>query len=158
MKEIAGNLLDLADAGMFDVIVHGCNCQCVMGSGIAKQIAQRYPQAAETDRATGKDVTKLGKISFVSMVRGPNLFYVVNGYTQLHYGRGLQVNYAAVRSVFKEVRDGFANKRIAYPSVGAGLGGGDWKIIRRIIDEELEGLDHTWVKFEPSSILRKELI
>ena len=32
-----GNLLQLADDGVFDVIVHGCNCFNEMGAGISKQ-------------------------------------------------------------------------------------------------------------------------
>lgn len=36
MKEINGDLVEMADNGQFSLIVHGCNCQSVMGSGIAK--------------------------------------------------------------------------------------------------------------------------
>lgn len=39
MKVITGNLIKLAINGDFDVIIHGCNCFCKMGAGIAKQIA-----------------------------------------------------------------------------------------------------------------------
>ena len=28
-----------------DIIVHGCNCQGVMGSGVAKQIKEKFPNA-----------------------------------------------------------------------------------------------------------------
>jgi hypothetical protein len=38
MKNLTGDLLKLAIEGRFDVIVHGANCQCVMGAGIAKAI------------------------------------------------------------------------------------------------------------------------
>jgi hypothetical protein len=37
----------------------------------------------------------------------------------------------------------FAEYRIAYPLIGAGLAGGNWSIISAIIDEERAGLDHT---------------
>lgn len=43
----------------------------------------------------------------------------------------------------------FAEDRIGYPRIGAGLAGGDWSIIGAIIDEELHGLDHTLVEFRP---------
>jgi len=45
------------------------------------------------------------------------------------------------------VKAQFSGKRIAYPKIGAGLAGGDWDIIRGIIDEELAGEDHTYVEF-----------
>ncbi|PMU98153.1 phosphatase, partial [Pseudomonas sp. GP01-A4] len=30
---VRGDLLHLARQGDFDVIIHGCNCQCAMGKG-----------------------------------------------------------------------------------------------------------------------------
>ncbi|MFZ6679409.1 hypothetical protein [Undibacterium sp. Tian12W] len=38
--------------------------------------------------------------------------------------------------------------RLAYPLIGAGLAGGDWVKIAAIIDEELDGMDHTLVRFD----------
>ena len=49
LKHTKGNLIDLAEQGEFDVIVHGCNCQNTMGSGIAKEIKERYPLAYRAD-------------------------------------------------------------------------------------------------------------
>ena len=42
MKTVKGDLIHLALAGEFDVIVHGCNCYCTMGVGIAKTIKQKF--------------------------------------------------------------------------------------------------------------------
>jgi hypothetical protein len=44
MKTVYGDLVKLAIAGNFDVIVHGCNCYHTMGAGIAKQIKKNYQQ------------------------------------------------------------------------------------------------------------------
>lgn len=33
MKYILGDLIQLADHGHFDIIVHGCNAFCTMGGG-----------------------------------------------------------------------------------------------------------------------------
>mgnify|MGYP001795501660 FL=1 len=38
MKTIKGDLVKLAIKGEFDLIIHGCNCFCTMGAGIAKTI------------------------------------------------------------------------------------------------------------------------
>lgn len=35
MNIIKGDLIALVLEGRFDVIVHGCNCMCVMGAGLA---------------------------------------------------------------------------------------------------------------------------
>ena len=49
LKHAKGNLIDMAEAGEFDVIVHGCNCQNTMGSGIAKEMRARYPGVYQAD-------------------------------------------------------------------------------------------------------------
>ena len=47
----------------------------------------------------------------------------------------------------RAVKSRFPGKRIGYPKIGPGLAGGDWEIIRLLIEEELAGEDHTYVEF-----------
>jgi len=54
MKTIKGDLIALALSGKFDVIVHGSNCFCTMGAGIAKTIKETFPAAYRADLATKK--------------------------------------------------------------------------------------------------------
>jgi O-acetyl-ADP-ribose deacetylase (regulator of RNase III) len=149
MKTITGDLLDLALGGAFDVVVHGANCQCTMGAGIAKSIREQFPEAYEADCATRKgDRSKLGSITSALVVRGPVRFHVVNAYTQFHYrGSGGRVDYDAVARAMREVRSRFSGKRIGYPKIGAGLGRGDWSQLSAIVEECLRGQDHTLVEF-----------
>ena len=151
MRTIGGDLLQLALDGKFDAIVQGCNCQCVMGKGIALSIKQRFPEAYAADLATVKgDRSKLGTISGAEVQRGQRTFHVVNGYTQFHWqGSGVKADYQAIRKVMKAVKAGFAGQRIGYPKIGAGLAGGDWAIIAAILEEELDGEDHTLVEYTP---------
>lgn len=73
----------------------------------------------------------------------------MNGYSQFDYrGRGVLVDYEAVRGVMREVKRRFGGQRIGYPEIGAGLARGDWATISAIIDEELAGEDHTLVLLE----------
>jgi len=150
MTTIKGDLLALALDGRFDVIVHGCNCMCQMGKGIAKSIRQQFPEAFEADQqTTAGDRDKLGTITTAEVVRDGQRFVVVNAYTQYDYrGPGPNVDYDAVRSAMREVKRRFAGRRIGYPKIGAGLAGGDWDRIAKIIDEELAGEVHTLVEFE----------
>lgn len=144
MKVVHGNLIDLSSD--FDVIVHGCNCFHTFGAGFAKQVKERWPEAYAADLATKKgDVYKLGTYS--SCVVGS--LTIVNAYTQYDWGIGVRVEYQALREIFKRIKKDFPGKRIAYPAIGAGLAGGDWNTIARIINEELAGEDHTFVKFKP---------
>ena len=150
MQVVRGDLIRLAEAGRFDVIVHGANCQCAMGAGIAKAIREHFPEAYEVDRRTAKaDRAKLGTISCADIVRGGLHFVVVNAYTQFDFrGRGVRVDYEAVRTAMREVKARFSGKRIAYPRIGGGLAKGDWSKLSQIIDDELLGEDHTLVEYD----------
>lgn len=149
MKTIKGDLIKLAQAGEFNIIIHGCNCFCTMGAGIAKQIKKAFPEAYQSDKMTAKgDRDKLGTFT-VAYLRSKKLV-IVNAYTQFGYGRNqCHADYDAIRSVFRslaeDVKEKCPNARIGYPAIGAGHAGGDWKIISKIIDEELDGLDHSLV-------------
>lgn len=150
MKKIKGDLIQLALQGKFDVIIHGCNCFCIMGAGIAKTIKQKFPTAYEADLKTEKgDESKLGTISFATVDLENGQLTIINGYTQFNWrGTGRKVDYEAIRKVFKAVKNKFSGWRIGYPAIGAGLARGDWEIIAQIIEEELAGEDHTFVEFQ----------
>jgi len=150
MKRVKGNLLQLALQGDFQTIIHGCNCQCTMNNGIAKSIREIFPEAYEADCRTSKgDKRKLGSFSFAEVERNGRRLTIVNAYTQFGYGRtGVHVDYAAVQSCMVEICARFGGTRIAYPRIGAGLGGGDWHRIALLIERALEGQDHTLVTFD----------
>jgi O-acetyl-ADP-ribose deacetylase (regulator of RNase III) len=149
MNIIDGDLIALAKAGQFDVIVHGCNCFCTMGAGIAKLIKEEFPAAYTADLNTKKGCKdKLGSLSYTTVEFEGNTFTVVNAYTQYDYkGKGPKVDYDAIRKAFAQIKDLFSTKRIGFPAIGAGLAGGDWEKISIIIEEELEGEDFSFVRF-----------
>jgi len=149
MKYENGDLIKKALNGEFEVIVHGCNCFNTMGAGIAKQIKYNFPEAYQVDSITKKgDKEKLGKCSFVQINRKNIYLTIVNAYTQYRYGREkVSTYYSAIRKCMKWIKENFHDKKIGMPLIGAGLGGGDWKIISRIINQELEGEDVTIVKY-----------
>src|SRR5262245_53774581 len=117
MQTIRGDLVKLGLEGRFDVIVHGCNCQCAMGAGIAKTIKQVFPAADNADLATAKgNRAKLGTLSAATVDRNGRRITIVNGYTQFHWrGWGVLVDYAAVRSVMGQVKGSYSGNAIGYP-------------------------------------------
>ena len=149
MKVRKGDLIQLALRKEFDLIIHGCNCYCTMGAGIAKTIRDTFPEAYEVDCNTVRgDKEKLGTISHATLSVEDHELVVVNAYTQFNWhGSGVLVDYLAVEQCMRAVRTLFATKKIGYPRIGAGLAGGDWPTIAKIIDEQLAGVDHTLVEY-----------
>ncbi len=149
MKIVKGDLIELTLAGHFDVIIHGCNSFCTMGAGIAKLIRENFPEAFKADLKTGRaDQNKLGTYSLAKIEKNGKNFMVINAYTQYDYaGHGVLVDYKAVKNIFFSIKNDFTGKRIGYPKIGAGLAKGDWSIISKIIDKELNGEDHTLVEY-----------
>lgn len=143
------DLIEMAKAGKFDVIVHGCNCHCVMGAGIARIIKKTWPAAYQADLATKRgDRGKLGTYS-MAIVDG---LTIVNLYTQYNYTRDkVDVEYPALEEGLKKVKEAFTGLRIGLPMIGAGLAGGNWGIIKEIIGNTLHGEDATVV------ILKKDV-
>jgi O-acetyl-ADP-ribose deacetylase (regulator of RNase III) len=150
MKYVDGDLIELANNGEFDVIGHGCNCFCTMGKGLAVSMKKAYPEIVMADHCTKKgDRGKLGTFTHVDY----GDLIVLNLYTQydyaLKYGDDLVfANYDAIRNCMKGIKKRYSGKRIGLPLIGAGLGGGDWNIISKIIEEELVDEDVTIVKFK----------
>ena len=145
-----GNLLDLAEAGEFDIVVQGCNCFNTMGGGIAREIRERYPMAATVDNETLKgDYNKLG--NYTTAFTGK--FLIVNAYTQYNMSRGTDVfEYTAFQLILEKLTYAFPGKRIGLPYIGMGLAGGDQNTIIPMIEWfaeriALEGGSVTLVEF-----------
>lgn len=131
------------DCNIFDGgaqgIIHQANCQNTMGSGIAREIRARYPEAYEVDCLTiAGDYKKLGTFSSVKTNDGK--FVIYNCYSQYRYGREKRhTNYEAVytglSSIEQNARElGLTTLSLPY-NMGCMLGGGSWRIVSVIIDE-----------------------
>lgn len=157
-KEIEGDLIELAKQGMFDVITHGCNCLSNMGAGIAPQMAKAFGVDKFEMETWGPTIEKLGCIDYETLVLGENAIWllseyknnrnepeltVVNSYTQFRYGKNhadgsiKPLDYEALTLCMRKINHQFRGKHIGLPKIGAGLAGGDWNRIKRIIQEEL---------------------
>lgn len=167
-KEIEGDLIKLALDGEFEVITHGCNCFCTMGSGIAPLFAKNFfANTFEKEKTIYKgDINKLGTIDFDYLTHtgdslrksNPNDLHVndihvivVNSYSQYYYGshpsnNGIPLDYNALALCMKKINYTFKGKSIGLPLIGCGLAKGDWAIVKKIIQEELKDMDVTIVK------------
>lgn len=139
ITEINKNLLKFDNA---EVIIHQANCFHTMGTGIAKAIKEMYPEAYEADLRTDRGrPSKLGELSIAEspLAHHPYKRYIVNLYGQFYYGRGSRyTNYEAVAIGLSKVHKMFENKVLALPfKMGCNNAGGDWRVVRAIIESEL---------------------
>lgn len=130
---IKGCILEAFKTNHYDALVHGCNCFCNMGAGLAKSISKSYASVLKADQTTlVGDKSKLGSYTIAKTKNGD----VINAYTQFRYGGGkMNVDYDAIRQVFEKLNKQYAGKVICIPKIGAGLAKGDWKLIKKIINE-----------------------
>jgi O-acetyl-ADP-ribose deacetylase (regulator of RNase III) len=134
-REIQGDLFD-TDA---PVIVHGCNCQGVMGAGVAKIVKDKWPHVYKKYVELVSKKSAMGLLGTYQVVPTDKQF-IVNAFTQLKPGSGKQVSYDAIDQITKDLNGKFYQAgihRVAMPMIGAGLAGGNWNIIRTIIQENL---------------------
>ena len=58
------------------------------------------------------------------------------------------LDYDALRNAFRKIKKNFSGQKIAFPKIGAGLVGGDWFKISKIIETELYNVNITLVVFD----------
>jgi hypothetical protein len=152
MNIVKGNLLTLAVNGKFDVIVQGCNCFCAMGGGIAREIAERFPEAVLEDNKTIKgDYNKLGNYTQVEI---DDTFILINAYTQYALSNGNDVfEYDAFKLILQKLAREFPAARFGFPLIGMGLANGNKTRIMGMLAEFSEkitefGGTFTLVEFE----------
>lgn len=163
MKKITGNLITLALAGEYDVIAHGCNCQCTMKAGIAPQMAKVFGcNHFELESSVYKGhIDKLGRIDFERLeFKDSKEYYfrvaVVNCYTQFNYGKnhidGVDhpLDYEALILCMRKLNHMFRGQRIGLPYIGCGLGKGDRIRVEDIIKKELADCEVTLIEYDNS--------
>lgn len=142
LKHAKGNLISMAADGKFTIIMHGCNCHNTMGSGIAREVRERYPEAYAVDcMTTAGDRSKLGTITVVEVdndVGGSMI--IVNAYTQYNFNRGGEFEDVFEYEAFQKILDAFAHDagpgmNIGLPYIGMGLAGGNKERILAMIED-----------------------
>lgn len=130
---------DIFESGA-DIICHQVNCQGVMGSGIAKQVKEKYPEVyikykKICDEHTQDRSSLLGKVQLID-VSGKS---IANLFAQEYYGYDgkCYTDYNALRKCLKIANDCLDwEQTIAIPYLmGCRRGGGDWDIVYQMIEE-----------------------
>lgn len=156
IKIIEGNIFD----SKANFIVHQTNCQGVMGSGIALQVAQRFPHVEIAyrkylQRCKKNHVNPLGTAQYVpseywalvmvDAMKNDNVIafdtnyqYIVNLFGQDAFGAGMHTDLNAMKKAFVDIREK-AEKigaTVAMPyKIGSCRGGAEWSDIYDIIKQ-----------------------
>lgn len=157
IKNINGNLFD-SDANF---IVHQTNCLGVMGSGVAAQVADRYPHVEKAyvkyvKHCNKNKIEMLGTVQYVPVdtwamvmvdtMKNENVEaydskyqYIVNLFGQKNFGMDeQQTDLTAMKMAFLDIREK-AEKigaTVAMPyRIGSYRGGADWNDVYKIIQD-----------------------
>lgn len=142
-----GNVFD-SDA---NIICHQVNCQGVMGSGVAKEVRERFPNVYWQYRHLCDGHTRytfdlLGTAQIILVSDKNNGLYIANCFGQDKYGYdGHQYTdtdalMEAFTCVAKQARAN--NWKVAMPyKIGCCRGGANWDTVERIIEDAFQGVD-----------------
>lgn len=161
-----GDLISAAQSGEINVIAHCCNCMNTMKSGIAPKIASAFPEALAADQMTTRgDRAKLGTLSSAFSKNGLLVYNLYGQYTFTGRREGkMDLDYWALRSALSAMAVSLHAKcrildmsthdlKIGLPKIGAGLAGGDWNIISKMIEGRLRDFDVTIYVLKESEIV-----
>ncbi len=108
------------------IITHCCNDQGYWNAGFVKALSQRWPEPERAYRrwATGLETLPfaLGNVQFVRVAAGLCVANIIGQSGILERVRQLALTHTA---------------SIHMPRMAAGLAGGNWQLIAKIIDDEL---------------------
>lgn len=159
IKIIDGNLFD----SKANFVVHQTNCASVMGSGVAKQVADIFPHVEKEylrylKHCKKEGIDPLGTAQYVPIdswalvmcdtmknnkieAYDKEYQYIINMFGQRGFGKGLQTDLKAVRRAFIDIRNKAKEigATVAMPyKIGSFRGGADWSDVYNIIKEVFE--------------------
>lgn len=128
------------------LLLHGCNAQGVMGSGVVRLIKQRWPEAFEAYAAFCRSRTvqdRLGQVVFALMAHGVT---IGNCVTQEFYGKdgAKYASYDLIDDCMIKVHEymlAHAVSTVYLPKIGCGLGGLHWPAVQAILEHRLHNLE-----------------
>lgn len=142
---------DVTDA-VENIIGHQVNCRGAMGSGVAKQIREKFPIAYESYLNTFRSKPPHDLLGYCDIAEVRIEKFVANIFGQLNYGRIVVSvsDYDSLRQGIQTLKD-YAQSfgySIALPhNIGCGLANGDWNIVYPMLEEIFADYELTLYKF-----------
>lgn len=127
-----------------DALAHGCNCQGVMGAGIAVQFRKRFPEMFREYRARCLNGTfGVGSCFAWDAPDGKTIY---NLGTQQYPGACARLEDVKTSLITMLTMPHKANhpiKTIALPRIGCGYGGLNWFDVKNVIEQVAAGQNFT---------------
>ncbi len=134
-----------------EAIVNTVNCVGIMGRGLALQFKNKFPQNFKDYQlaCTNKEV-QLGKMFVHQTGQLINPKYIINFPTKGHWKQNSKIeDISNGLDDLITIIEKYSIKSIAIPPLGSGLGGLDWKMVKKLIEEKLKNINCTIILFEP---------
>ena len=160
-------MISVIDGDLFDskanFIVHQVNCLGVMGSGVARQVEEKFPHVGSEYRkylrnCKKNNVDALGTVQYVPVevwalplvdtMKNDNVIdydnnyqYIVNLFGQSYIGEGLQTDLKALKKALINIRDKALNlgATVAIPwKMSSNRGGANWENVYTIIKKTFD--------------------
>ena len=134
-----------------EAIVNTVNCVGIMGRGLALQFKNKFPQNLKEYQlaCTNKEV-QLGKMFVHQTGQLINPKYIINFPTKGHWKQNSKIeDISNGLDDLITIIEKYSIKSLAIPPLGSGLGGLDWKMVKKLIEEKLKNINCTVILFEP---------
>ena len=134
-----------------EAIVNTVNCVGIMGRGLALQFKNKFPQNfKEYQLACTNNEVQLGKMFVHQTGQLINPKYIINFPTKGHWKQNSKIeDISNGLDDLITIIEKYSIKSIAIPPLGSGLGGLDWKMVKKLIEEKLKNINCTVILFEP---------
>ncbi len=144
-----GNIID----NNSEALVNTVNTKGIMGAGIALQFKKAFPENFKLyEKASRDGKIKIGKVFVTETNRLTNPKYIVNFPTKQDWRHPSKLIW--IKDGLTDLRSFIIQKKIksiAIPPLGCGNGKLDWKDVKPLIYQSLEGIENLdAVIFEPS--------
>ncbi|HEY2492101.1 MAG TPA: macro domain-containing protein [Paenibacillus sp.] len=148
VKVVSGDFFQAKE----DILGHQVNCQGVMGSGAAKGIRDKFPEAYTFYQNEYMNaVDKKSLLGRCQLVQCQNGTMIANLFGQFKYGKTSEqyTDYEALESALTQLKNKATESKlsVALPyNLGCGMANGDWNVVEKMIGDIFNDYEVTLYK------------